>query len=192
MNTVSEGVLNRRGAGRKKVQLQSQSGVEMGYPLRKAVGTIPNERHNQMRILKTLPGAVFALLTLLLIMPATPANAQAYMHAVSNLRSARAYLQMDTRPAFHPHEESAISEINKAIDEMKKAAEHDGRDVWQAPPPQSGGDPAAPFHTALKLLRDARADIDHAVDQPGNQGLQARAIKHIDQAIWNLEQYINK
>ncbi len=152
----------------------------------------PKKGTPPMRNLKTLTGAAFSLLTLLLIMPATPANAQAYLHAISDLRSARAYLQMDTRPAFHLHEQLALNEINKAIDEMKKAAERDGKDVWQTPPPQSGGDPAVPFHTAVKLLRDARADLDHAVDQPGNQGLQARSLKHIDQAIWNLDQYINK
>ena len=55
-----------------------------------------------MRSLKSLVVAAFAVLTLIFLLPATPANAQepAYLRAISNLRTAKAYLGMDTRPAF--------------------------------------------------------------------------------------------
>ena len=67
-----------------------------------------------MRSLKSLTMAAFALLTFLLVAPATQAHAQlpAYLHALSDLRSARAYLQYDTRPAWAGHREHALSLIH--------------------------------------------------------------------------------
>jgi hypothetical protein len=143
-----------------------------------------------MRTLKSITGAAFALLTLLLIMPAKPASAQSYLHAISDLRTARAILQRDTRPAYIGPERDSIAEISKAIDEMKKAAAQDGMDTWQPPPPQTQGDFDAPFHRAVQLLRDARADVDHITDRPENRGLQNRSIHHIDQALEHLGRYI--
>lgn len=145
-----------------------------------------------MRILKTLAMAAGSLLTLMLFVPSTPANAQgpAYLHAISDLRSARAYLQMDGSPLGADAREKAIKEISKAVDEMKKAAYRDGKDVWQSPPPQSGGDPNAPVHTAVRLLREARGDVDHGVDLPENGGLRERSLRHIDDALAHLQPLI--
>jgi len=144
-----------------------------------------------MRIFKPVL-AGFALLTLFLLVPATPASAQGpkYLHALSDLRSARAYLQMDTRPDLANPVDHAIKEIDKAINEMKKAAERDGKDIWVTPPPQSGGNPAAPFHNAIRLLREARADVETGVDLPENNGLREWSIKHIDDALVHLEPFI--
>jgi hypothetical protein len=130
----------------------------------------------------------------LLFEVATPAKAQgpAYLHAISDLRSARVYLQWDSNnaPQRAAERQKAINEISKAIDEMKKAAFRDGKDVWQSPPPQSGGDPAAPFHTAVRLLREARSDVDHGYDLPENNGLRERSFKHINDALAHLEPFL--
>jgi hypothetical protein len=137
-----------------------------------------------MRIFKPLTVAASALLTLLFLSHSTPAQAQfpAYLHAISDLRTAREYLKMDGRPAFAGHRHHAIEEINKAIDDMKKAAIDDGKNPWHTPPPQSGGDPGAPIHTALKLLDEAHEDVGRGADSPENRGLQIRSLKHIDEA----------
>jgi hypothetical protein len=137
-----------------------------------------------MRIFKPLTVAAVALLTLLLLSHSTPAQAQfpAYLHAISDLRTARAYLERDGRPHFVSHRHHAIEEIDKAIDDMKKAAVDDGKNPWHTPPPQSGGDPAAPIHTALKLLDEAHDDVGRGADSPENRGLQIRSLKHIDEA----------
>jgi hypothetical protein len=137
-----------------------------------------------MRIFKPLTVAASALLTLLFLSHSTPAQAQfpAYLHAISDLRTAREYLKMDGRPAFAGHRHHAIEEINKAIDDMKKAAIDDGKNPWYTPPPQSGGDPGAPIHTALKLLDEAHEDVGRGADSPENRGLQIRSLKHIDEA----------
>jgi hypothetical protein len=137
-----------------------------------------------MRILRPLTVAASALLMLLFLSHSTPAQAQfpAYLHAISDLRTARAYLEMDRREPSAGHRHHAIEEIDKAIDEMKKAAIDDGKNPWQAPPPQSGGDPGAPIHSALQLLDEAHTDVGQGADSPENRGLQIRSLKHIDEA----------
>jgi hypothetical protein len=137
-----------------------------------------------MRNLNSFTAGAFALLTFLFVAQATPAHAQfpAYLHAISDLRSARVYLQQDTRPQFEGHRHHAIEQIDKAIDDMKKAAVDDGKNPWHTPPPQSGGNPGAPIHTALRLLDEAHNDVGRGADSPENRGLQMRSLKHIDEA----------
>jgi hypothetical protein len=144
-----------------------------------------------MRIVKSLGVTASTLLTLLLFAQAKPATAQAqtpaYMHAISDLRSARTYLQMDTRPQFADIEHHAINDISKAIDEMQKAAYRDGKDIWQPPPPQSGGDINMPVHSAVRLLREARNDVSQGYDLPENHGLRERSAQHIQDALDHLK-----
>ena len=142
-----------------------------------------------MRSLKSLPVAAFALLMFLFFAPATQAHAQfpAYLHALSDLRSARAYLEYDTRPSWDGHRQHAIEQIDKAINDIKVAARDDGKNPWHTPPPQSGGSEGWPIHSAVKLLREARGDVDHGHDLPENHGLRERSIEHIDKALLELE-----
>jgi hypothetical protein len=138
-----------------------------------------------MRILKLLPSAALALLALLFLAPASAVHAQgpAYLHALSDLRSARAYLQYDTRPAYSGHRARAIEQIDKAINDVKVAARDDGKNPWHTPPPQSGGSEGWPIHSAYDLLKEARGDVDRGHDQPENQGLLERATAHINAAL---------
>jgi hypothetical protein len=57
---------------------------------------------------------------LLFVSHSTPAQAQfpAYLHAISDLRTARAYLEMDRREPSAGHRNHAIEEIDKAIGEI--------------------------------------------------------------------------
>ena len=146
-----------------------------------------------MRILKPLAGTAFTLLTILLLASATQAHAQLprYLHAISDLRSARVYLQQDLRPEFAGHRQHAIDEISKSIDEMKMAARDDGKNPWHTPPPQSGGNPGAPIHTALRLLDEAYNDVAYGADTPENRGLQARSLRHIDEARHELHHILD-
>ena len=114
----------------------------------------------------------------------------AYIHGISDLRSARAFLQQDTRPQFAGLRSHAIDEITHAIQDMKKAAVDDGKSLNYNPPPQSGGTMEAPVHAALRLLHEARNDISRGTDSPMNLGLQARSLKHIDEAIRALQQIV--
>jgi hypothetical protein len=133
----------------------------------------------------------FALLTLAGLAPAPQAQAQmpAYLHAISDLRAAREYLRTDARPRSAAAREAAIQEISRAIDEIKIAARDDGKNPFFTPPPQ-GGDPAWPLHSAVRLLREARHDVDHGFDLPENRGLRERSVQHIDRALELLTPYL--
>ncbi len=137
-----------------------------------------------MRNLQKLLLAASVLSILLLLTASTPTGAQTprYLHALSNLRMARAWLQADGRPQYAAERHRAIDEIDRAIGEIKHAARDDGKNLNFQPPPSSGGNPSAPLHSAMKLLDEARQDIADTPDQPGNVGLQVRALQHIDGA----------
>jgi len=137
-----------------------------------------------MRISRSFFIASTALLTFSILIPATPAKAQmpAYLHAISDLRTARAFLQRDNRQQFAGAEAKAITEMSAAIDDMSKAAADDGKNPWQAPPPDPGANPNTPIHSAIRLLEEAHQDISRGQDSPENFGLQVRALKHIDAA----------
>jgi hypothetical protein len=90
-----------------------------------------------MRILKSLGVAVCTFMALAVFAAATPAQAQEphYLHALSDLRTARDYIQYD-RGQFHGERHHAVEEINKAIEEIKHAAWDDGKNTQFAPPAQ--------------------------------------------------------
>ncbi|MGA3081594.1 MAG: hypothetical protein ABSD44_09450 [Terracidiphilus sp.] len=144
-----------------------------------------------MRSFKFLNLPAFALLAFLFQAAAASAHAQgpAYLHAISDLRSAREYLKMDTRPETSNARGFALYQINRAIDDMQKAAIDDGKHPWQAPPPQSGGDPRWPIHSAQKLLQEARQDVARGRDAPENVGLQIGSLQHIDKALQALASF---
>jgi hypothetical protein len=145
-----------------------------------------------MRSHNSLSAAALSLFAFLLFAPASPAHAQmpAYLHAISDLRTAREYLQQDTRPQFEGIRHHAIEEISRAIDDMKKAAVDDGKNPHHTPPPQSQGDPRAPIHSALRLLNEAYGDVARGQDAPQNTGLQRRSLEHIDKARRSLDELI--
>jgi len=136
-----------------------------------------------MRFLKLLASA-FGLTAFLLFALATPAQAEhpGYLHALSNLRQARALLQPDNRPGRGEARDRAIDEIDKAIQEVKRAVREEGRDSRWAPPPATQGDPDRPMRSALGLLDEARSDVARGIDESTFQGLQERALHHIDEA----------
>jgi hypothetical protein len=145
-----------------------------------------------MRSFKSFMSAAVALLTFLALAPATLAHAQfpAYLHALGDLRAAREYLKMDTRPGTGHARDYAINEINRAIDDIKRAARDEGKNPDITPPPQGGGNPGWPFHSAERLLREARHDVDHGRDLPENMGLRERSVEHIDKALQALAPFL--
>jgi len=141
-----------------------------------------------MQILRSFGGAVCTLATLAVLAAATPAQAQEphYLQALSELRTARDYIQFDHREGFGPQRHEAVDEINKALDEIKHAAWDDGKNTQFAPPAQGVTDPWAPMHEAINSLDSAYAHVKQGVDQPENVGLRDRALKH----IWAAHQII--
>jgi hypothetical protein len=115
---------------------------------------------------------------------ATPGKAQEphYSRALSELRTARDYIEFDHRPLFGKERHHMVDEINKAIDEIKHAAWDDGKNTQFAPPAQGVTDPWAPMRVARRSLAEAHGHIAEGVDSPGNQGLRERALAHIHEA----------
>jgi hypothetical protein len=145
-----------------------------------------------MRNYKSFAVAAFALLTIFFLAPAKLAHAQfpAYLHALSDMRTARAYLEMPVKPGAQDACKHAVKELNHAIDEIAHAARDDGKNPQATPPPQSNGNPNWPIHSAVRLLKEARADIEHGRDIPENKGLRERSLEHIDKALLDLSPFL--
>jgi hypothetical protein len=107
----------------------------------------------------------------------------AYLHALSDLRTARAHLE--ERPdhgALRGEERAAIGSINRAIDEIKKAAAEDGKDTNWHPPVDLPRDWSGRLRRSMELLNRAYGDIDRAEENRHALGLRSRALGHISAA----------
>src|SRR5580693_6057757 len=114
-----------------------------------------------------------------------------YLHALSDLRTAR--WMLEHRPgdaAVSANEDVAITEIDAAIGEIKKAAIDDGKNVNDHPNVDVPGDHPGHLHKALELLRKVHSDVAREEDDPVTKGLKDRAIHHLDEAIHATEKGI--
>jgi sugar phosphate isomerase/epimerase len=112
-----------------------------------------------------------------------PGRHPAYLHALTDLRHARAHLALPADTGHMDREEQhAIDEIDKAIGEIKHAAIDDGKNLDDHPPVDLNMDRKGRFHRAKELLDKAHNDIAREEDDPSVRGLRDRAIHHIDEA----------
>jgi len=122
-----------------------------------------------------------------------PGRHPAYLHALADLRHARAHLE---NPAATHHmdkeEEHAIDEIDKAIDEIKRAAIDDGKNLSDHPRVDLGMDRTGRFRRAQELLDKARNDIAREEDDSAVRGLRDRALHHIDEAHHIVDKLIEQ
>jgi hypothetical protein len=139
-----------------------------------------------------VPAMVFALF-LALCGSSTFAQGQhpAYLHALTDLRHARAHLEQHDGGHLRHEEQDAIHEIDEAIKEIKKAAIDDGKDLNDHPPVDSHMDWPGRLHRAIELLNRAHEDISKEEDNRFAQGLQERALGHIDKAHHHVEEAIH-
>jgi hypothetical protein len=122
--------------------------------------------------------------------PAPGREHPAYLHALTDLRHARAHLQRPDGGELREQEKKAIHEIDAAIDEIKKAAIDDGKDLNDHPPVDVKMDWAGRLHRAIELLNKAHHDVSEEEDNQFAQGLQQRALMHIDKAHHHVEEAI--
>jgi hypothetical protein len=147
--------------------------------------------------MKNLSKLVFAIVAVLLVVPAyvsaKPAPGRehpAYLHALTDLRQARAHLQRPDGGELREQEKKAIHEIDDAISEIKKAAIDDGKDINDHAPVDARMDWGGRLHRALELVNKAHNDIAQEEDNGYAQGLQQRALEHIDKAHHHIEEAI--
>jgi hypothetical protein len=134
----------------------------------------------------------------LLLAAAFAANAELpgkhpyYLHALSDLRAAR--WMLEHRPgdaAVSAQEDVAITEIDKAIGEIKHASIDDGKNLHDHSAVDAPTDRPGRLHKALDMLRRTRSDVAREEDDPFAQGLRNRAVGHIDGAIHATEMAIS-
>jgi hypothetical protein len=112
-----------------------------------------------------------------------PGRHPAYLHALSDLRDARAHLdRLTPSDRVDNEEEHAIREIDAAIEEIKRAAIDDGKDVADHMPVDTHMGRKGRYHKALELLDRAHHDISEKEDDGFAHGLRHRALEHIDEA----------
>jgi tetratricopeptide (TPR) repeat protein len=115
----------------------------------------------------------------------------AYLHALTDLRHARAHLERPDHGELREQEKKAIHEIDEAINEIKKAAINDGKDLNDHPPVDARMDWTGRLHRAIELINKAHSDIAREEDNRFAQGLQQRALEHIDKAHHHVEEAID-
>lgn len=146
-----------------------------------------------MRNRKNLAASASVLTVCLYLLGGGVAHAQEphYLQALSELRTARDYIQSDHRHDFEHERHHAVDEINKAIDEIKHAAWDDGKNTKWAPPTQPDTDPWHPMREGVRWIDAARGHVMDGFDRPDNRGLRDRAVEHIDDArhaLWEVIQ----
>jgi len=131
-----------------------------------------------------MPAVFFAfLLSLGTGFAAAQGRHPAYLHALTDLRAARAHLERHDGGELRHEEKEAIHQIDSAIDEIKKASIDDGKDLNDHPPVDAHMDYPGRLHRAKELLEKAHRDISEEEDNHFAQGLQQRAFEHIDKAM---------
>ena len=136
--------------------------------------------------------ARWMVLTAGMIVAAAPMTIQAqevpgphphYLHALSDLRAARHYLNdgWAWEPVRHDDNE-AIRQIDAAINEIKQAWIDDGKGLNDPFTIDTHLSPHDRFRKANELLWAAHNDLSKAEDVPQSRGLRDRAIGHVDKA----------
>src|SRR5271163_2689240 len=144
-----------------------------------------------LKLSVTVLGLLLVIPAALSAKPAPPADHPAYLHALTDLRTARAHLQRPDGGELKEQEKKAIHEIDEAINEIKKASIDDGKDLNDHPPVDAGLAWPGRLHRALELLDKAHHDVSEEEDNGFAQGLQQRAILHIDKAHHHVEEAIH-
>jgi hypothetical protein len=129
-------------------------------------------------------------------MGSVPSQAQehpAYLHALSDLRLMRAYLDRLT-PNEHVDEESAhaIEEIDAAIREIKAASIEDHKDLRDHMPIDARITPTDRFHKAREAGNAAWHDLDREEDNEFARGLKHRALDHIEKANHIVDHIVHR
>lgn len=140
---------------------------------------------------KKLVFASVALMLPLLANADLPGKHPFYLHALSDLRTARWLLEH--RPgdvAVSANEDMAINEIDAAIGEIKRASIDDGKDVHDHPMIDVGPDRPGRLHKALEVLQKVHSDVAREEDDPVSRRLRNRAVRHIDEAMHATERAI--
>ncbi len=123
--------------------------------------------------------------------PPGPQAHPAYLHALADLRNARANLERKGGdPQMKWDEHGAVEAIDRAIAAIKQAAIDDGKNLDDHPALDAHEPRAGRLHKALAALRAAREDMSKEEDNAFANGLRARGLHEVDEAVRFTEQGI--
>jgi hypothetical protein len=143
-------------------------------------------------MLKILAAAGVALLLAAPSWADNPGRHPAYLHALSDLRDARAHLeQVSSNDVVAQEAMHALDHIDKAIGEIKKAAIMDGKNIQDHVPVDAQLARTGRFHKAQELLDKAKHDVSGEEDQPDTKGLQQRVMHQIEEAQHSVQHAID-
>lgn len=114
--------------------------------------------------------------------PAPGGAHPAYLHSLSDLRLARAFLLGWTNPLIMIQLGQASGEIESAIHDITDAAISDGKNIDDHPPIDAALANRNRLVRSLELLNKAYSDIDERETNPADAGLRSRALGHISKA----------
>jgi hypothetical protein len=112
-----------------------------------------------------------------------PGHHPAYLHALTDLRDARYYLTHAPEGMMEERERRAVAELDRAIDNVQRAAYYDGKDVYDHPRGDAYPDARGRLRRVSELLRKAREDVAQQEDNLNVRDMQYHAVEHIDGAI---------
>ena len=122
-----------------------------------------------------------------------PAPAQEhphYLHALSDLRLARAILDRQQEWNVMRDQYAAIEQIDHAIGEIKRASIDDHKDLRDHPPIDTHLDYRGRLHKAMELLDSADHDLHAEEDNYAALGWRDAAIHHVDEAHRSVDRAI--
>jgi hypothetical protein len=111
--------------------------------------------------------------------PPMPAVHPRYLHAISDLRYARALLN---RPDWTPvmrDQRAAVEEIDRAIGEARQAAINDGKDPDDHPPIDRALGWEGRFRQAMELLNSAERDLSFAESNGAAAGWRNASLANV-------------
>jgi len=112
-----------------------------------------------------------------------PGKHAEFLHALSDLRAARGYLDKVTpNETVDSDTAAAIREIDSAINGIKQASIDDGKDLHDHPPIDAHLEKTGRLNTAKQLLQKAYSDVAMQESDPAAAALQKRIWGHINAA----------
>jgi hypothetical protein len=133
------------------------------------------------------PLALLGLSSLAANAQVLPGKHPGYLHSLSDLRAARWFLYHQPGDSIvSTDEDVAITHIDAAIAELKRASIDDGKDLNDHPAVDVK-EHGSRLLKSIETLKKAHADIDKEEDNPDVHELRHRALEHIDRAIHAAE-----
>jgi len=113
-----------------------------------------------------------------------PGAHPAYLHALSDLRTARALLERPAKDAEVKWDEKrAIGQIDAAIKEICEASIDDGKPLNDHPPIDAKTHHRDRIKSAIDLLEKSAKDIEEREDNNFAKSMRGRVLGHIREAI---------